>query len=126
MARFVLKAAALQASSERPDEFAAIVRRAVEFARGTNRPSILCRAACTGLLRPANDKALTEACLTLARRAMELGKADEKVLPRCQMVWEWPCSAPGVMTKLTRRWQRRPRPGTVTRYWRQPATFTGR
>ena len=58
----------------------------MELARGTNRPSILCRAACTGLLRPANDKALTEACLTFARRAMELGKADEKVLPRCQMV----------------------------------------
>jgi hypothetical protein len=75
---------ALLAWSRRDVELAATCKRALERAANTTVPMTAERTAKICCLRPFDDKALRDAALTLARRAVELG-ANDSYLPYYHM-----------------------------------------
>jgi tetratricopeptide (TPR) repeat protein len=74
----------LQACFGKEADYAATCRRVVESAVGTDDPSTADRAAKGCCLLPSSDPQLLAAALTLARRAVELGK-EHKYLAYYQM-----------------------------------------
>jgi WD40 repeat protein len=79
-----LRVATLQAWFGKETDFAAACRRLLKQAEGTNTPTTADRAAKAYCLRPSTDAGLQVQALTLARRAVELGKHDP-LLPWFQM-----------------------------------------
>ena len=78
------KVAALQAWFGDETGHAATCRRVLGLAMETKDPSVADRAAKAYCLRPSSDPQLLQAALTLARRAVELGK-DHAYLPYYQL-----------------------------------------
>jgi WD40 repeat protein len=70
----LLEVAALQAWLGQDAELAAICRRALEAAKGTDDPTTANRTARACCLRPSDDGAYREATLALARQAVRLGQ----------------------------------------------------
>ena len=82
--QLALKIAALQLWFGKGADYAATCRRILELAAGTDDASTAERAAKAYCLRPSSDPQLIESAVTLARRAVELGK-DQPNLPWYQM-----------------------------------------
>ncbi len=78
------KITALQAWFGKNADHAATCRRALELAAATDDPSVADRAAKAYCLLPSSDPQFLEAALTLARRAVDLGK-QHQYLPYYQM-----------------------------------------
>jgi serine/threonine protein kinase/Flp pilus assembly protein TadD len=79
-----LKVAALQAWFGRDKELADTCRRRLELAKDTTVPETADRVAKACCLLPSTEKAQLEAALTLARKAVQLGKGSQN-LPWFQM-----------------------------------------
>jgi tetratricopeptide (TPR) repeat protein len=80
-----LKIAALQAWFGKDADHAVTSRRVLKLAARTDDASTAERAAKAYCLRPSADPQLIESALTLARRAVELGRNDPNLLPWNQM-----------------------------------------
>jgi tetratricopeptide (TPR) repeat protein len=76
-----MKVAALQAWFGKDAEQTATSRRMLEWAAGTDKSAAAERVAKLTCLRPVEDARMREAALTLARRAVELGKGVKKTQP---------------------------------------------
>jgi tetratricopeptide (TPR) repeat protein len=78
------KVTVLQVWFGKEADYAATCRRVLELVAGTDNPSVAELAAKAYCLLPSSDPHLLEAALTLARRAVDLGKTNQ-YLPYYQM-----------------------------------------
>ena len=81
-----LEVGALQAWFGQDKEFADTCTRALDFAKGTSDPFTADRMAKVCCLRPSQDKARLESSLGLARKAVELGRANRDFNPFFELV----------------------------------------
>jgi serine/threonine protein kinase/Leucine-rich repeat (LRR) protein len=83
--RMAVKIAALQVWFGRDSQHTSTCLRVIEWAADNDQPNNLERAAKISALRSTDDSAILQAALTLARRAVELGKETRELLPWYQM-----------------------------------------
>lgn len=82
---FAMTVAAVQVWHGRDADHAASVQRMLAWAPNATKPEDLERAAKAACLRPIADPAQQDTALTLARKAVDLGKDDKAFVPWSQM-----------------------------------------